>query len=534
MPSMIPPKSMLSPIRPRKDGDARAKGKPFGSVREHNPVAEPEQNSVWSYIKECIAVSPIGNLCIVSALIIGFYHGWLKRTYPGALAVFAYDIPLVIGLAFAFKSLPARQSLLSNSRTVIALKFVLFLCILYTLIPTDVPWLIRLASLRGWIFIPLMFIVGYRIMTVPSQLFLFSVLILVLCVSVSIYGAFQDPADFLNIESEDAGLMRTINGSTYSREDGVAGFRVFSSFVAPGAFAATMVFGIIIGAGYATQPMLDYRRRLLWVGGIGMSLYGVFISGSRSSMVTAALGIVVIIWMRGILFKMILLLGALTVVGPQFLEDSKSIDVGRLQTAFSVYELFGRVWIVVEPTFFSLLESPLGGGLGRSTHGVPIILSYLVSRYKPTLIDGEMGHAAADLGLVGLVVYFGMIIRAVQDSMFWAKSLKGSPSESDAIITAALWVVTVPSFVTGAPFLHVPTGAILWCYLGALNRIYDERFGGKRNDRYQNLKMRPRSLNDENPVPPLLSPAGLKSSSSSCKASESPKTSASRKFLYRK
>jgi len=489
---------------------------------------------VWSYIKECFAVSPVGNFCIVSALIIGFYHGWLKRTYPGAIAVFAYDIPLVIGLAFAVKSLPARQSLFSNSRTVIALKFVLFLCIIYTIIPTDVPWLIRLASLRGWIFIPLMFIIGYRIISTPRQMFLFSALIVMLCISVSIYGALQDPADFLNIESEDAGLMRTINGSTYQKEEGVAGFRVFSSFVAPGAFAAAMVFGIIIGAGYATQPGLDYYQRFFWISGLGMSFYGVFISGSRSSMVTAVLGIVVIIWMRGILIKMLLVLAAIAVAGSQFLADSKSIDVGRLQTAFSVYELFGRVWIVVEPTFFSLLESPLGGGLGRSTHGVPIILSYLVSRYKPTLIDGEMGHAAADLGLVGLVVYLGMIIRAVQDSIFWAKSLKGSASESDAIITAALWVVTVPSFVTGAPFLHVPTGAILWCYIGALNRIYDEQFGGKRDNVYQNPKTRPIPLIDKNLIPPLLSPVVLKPSFRSYEASENAKPRMSKRFLYRK
>jgi len=531
---MFPKKGMESLGRPKTDGDARPKGKSFDSVRDLHTVAEPEQMSVWSYIKDCFAISPVGNLCIVAALIIGFYHGSLKRTFPGAIAVFAYDIPLAIGLIFAFKSLPVRQTLFSNSRTAIALKFVIYFCIIFTLIPTDVPWIIRLASLRGWIFIPLVFIIGYRIIGTPRQMFLFSALILILCISVSVYGAFQDPADFLNIQSEDAGMMKTIIGSTYKKEEGVAGFRVFSSFVAAGAFAATMVFGIIIGMGYATQPGLGFYQRLFWIAGIGMSLYGVFISGSRSSMITAILGTVVIIWMRGILVKMLLVIAVFAIVGSQFLADSKSIDVGRLQTAFAVNELAWRVWIVIEPTFFSLLEFPLGGGLGRSTHGVPVIFYYLLPRYSPRLIDGDMGHAAIDLGLAGLVVYFAMIIRAIQDSMVWAKSLKGEASEPDAIITVALWVITVPSFVTGAPFLHVPTGAIIWCYFGGLNRIYDNRSSGKRADRYRNLKLGSTRLNTRNPIPPTRSSVVGKPSFGFCETSNSTKPIASKKFLYSK
>ncbi|MFM7816238.1 MAG: hypothetical protein ACKPGI_04630, partial [Verrucomicrobiota bacterium] len=201
---------------------------------------------------------------------------------------------------------------------------------------------------------------------------------------------------------------------------------------------------------------------------------------------------------------------------------------------FSVKELFGRAWIVLEPTFFALLEFPLGGGIGRATHGIPVILMNLISRYKPVLIDGEMGHAAADLGLFGMMVYLGMIIRAVQDSIFWAKSLKGSASESDSIINAALWVITVPSFITGAPFLHVPTGAILWLYFGALNRIYDESFGGKGGKSYRNLKLQPMPLNVEKTIPRPLNPMVSKPSFGSDEASENSKTMMLKKFLYRK
>ncbi|MFM7817100.1 MAG: hypothetical protein ACKPGI_09040, partial [Verrucomicrobiota bacterium] len=243
-------KSMPSPIRPKQNVNARPKGELVNSIGHLSQAAEPERTSVWSYIKEIIKVSPVGNLCIVSALIIGFYHGWLKRTYPGALAVFAYDIPLAIGLALAIKSISAQKYLFSKSRTFIALRFVLFICVIYTIIPTEIPWIIRLASLRGWIFIPLMFVFGYHTIGAPKQLSLFSALILVLCISVSIYGALQDPADYINLQSEDVGLMKTVYGSTYAKEGGESGFRVFSSFVSPGAFSATMAFGIIIGVGY--------------------------------------------------------------------------------------------------------------------------------------------------------------------------------------------------------------------------------------------------------------------------------------------
>jgi hypothetical protein len=38
-----------------------------------------------------------------------------------------------------------------------------------------------------------------------------------------------------------------------------------------------------------------------------------------------------------------------------------------------------------------------------------------------------------------------------------------------------MFATCLPSFITGSPFLHVPAGAIVWYFIGGLNRVYDDR-----------------------------------------------------------
>lgn len=491
---------------------------------EESPVAveQPVNPFSWAYLKDCIAPSPQGNVCIALALIIGFYHGWLKRTFPGALSVFAYDIPLLLGLFFAVKSVPPNKSLFPDSKTSLALRAVLVLCILFTLIPSDVPWLVRLASLRGWTFAPLMFLVGYHVLRSPKLLKLFSVLIILLSISVAIYGALQDPNEYINAKTDDEGFRKTLDGSTYQKKGGGAGFRVFSTFVGPGMFAAAMTFSILIGVAQVTGSRIRLLERVFWVLGVVASLYGLFISGSRSPILYVITGTAVILSLRRNLLKIVPAVASVGLVILLFSPALNMIDVDRLKTAFSIGEIAWRVWIVIYPTILALLEFPLGRGLGHATHGVPVILFHLLNRFTPGLIDGDLGHAAVDLGLVGMVIYVTMMVRAVKETMVWTKSLRGTDSETIGILTTALMVITFPGFVVGSPFLHVPTGAIIWYYFGGLNRLYDDRFGSKAVQK-QGKMLRPMQA-----VPPVL----VKPADEGSRLARSAKPGGPKRFLY--
>lgn len=519
-------------MKPPLVGGGRSGARASGGLNASQAEPEERESFGWSYFRKWFFISPLGNAFVALALIIGFYHGWLKRSYPGALGVFAYDIPLVLGLMVAWWSVPAKRPLMPGSRTAIALKSIFAICAVYMLIPSDVPWLVRLASLRGWTFSPLMFLVGYHVLRTPQQLGLMARLIVLLCISVTLYGMQQNPADILNAAIEDEGFRKTIDGSTYTRQGGGAGFRVFSTFVGSGMFATALACGIVVAIAEITEPKKSIMERLFWGGGILVSLNGILISGTRSSLITVTIGAAFVSWVRGSLMRFGPVVAALGVVAVMVSSALGTIDSSRMLSAFSPEEMWWRVYIVMGPAIDVLLENPLGQGLGHATHGVPVILSYLIALYKASPIDGDFGHAAVDFGIIGMVAYSVMMIRATQDGMRWAKALKDTNAETVGIISAALFVVSLPAFITGSPFLHVPTGAIIWYYIGGLNRIYDERIGGRdtRAGRWIPGGRLPAGSKGPpmSPVPPPVGPPMLPS----VDTKRSPKPGKSRRFLY--
>ncbi|MFZ9853549.1 MAG: O-antigen ligase family protein [Limisphaerales bacterium] len=447
-----------------------------GKAAHPDPAELPSQEGFnWAYIRNTIGLSPLGNGCVALALLIGFYHGWLKRKYPGLFSTFAYDIPLMVGLVVAWWSVPARRPLFPDSRTAIALKVVFGICVVFLLIPTDVPWIIRFASFRGWTFAPLMFLVGYHLLKTPQQLRMAAWWIIVLSVLVTIYGMRQSPADILSANVEDEGTMKTINGSTYTRAGGGAGFRVFSTFVGPGMFAAALAIGVILSVAEITEPTKKLTERLVWGMAGLLCLNGILISGTRSSVITTMIGSAAILWFRGNLVKMLPAIAGLGVVGLGVSSYLGMTDSSRMAEVFSPEHLYWRAYIVVGPAIEMLLENPIGRGLGHATHGVPVVMLHLVSRYKAAVIDGDLGHAAVDFGIVGMVAYIIMMIRAARDSALWTRSVKGTRAETVAIMSSAMFATCLPSFITGSPFLHVPVGAVVWYFIGGLNRIHDDR-----------------------------------------------------------
>lgn len=431
------------------------------------------------YFYQLIRANPVANLLLILALVIGFLHGWLKYKYPGGIMVYAYDIPLMMALALSALTVSKGLTLFPKSRTSTALQIVLALCIIYGLLPTEVPYLVRMASFRGWALVPLMYLMGYHLFRSREQLAFYGVLILLMSVVTAIYGARQDPEVLRQMAEANRTLENMMRGSFYA-DEGVTKFRVFSTFVSAAAFGSTMAYSLLIGLAWISQPGMKVGVRLLLAAIMVPTAYGIFLSASRSALVIVGVSLLIIAWYRRSLFKLAvpaaLMLGLLLVVAQ--LTGTSSLN--RLSVLADPSVVMSRIYIVVRPAINHLLESPLGGGLGRSGHGLPSALGHLVSRFDWKPVDGDVGRVAVDFGVFGLVAFTVLFVAGSRDSLLWMRRLRETDLETTAVTAGTMFIAAFISFPVGSPFLAIPVGAIIWFHLGALNRLYDDHERARR------------------------------------------------------
>jgi hypothetical protein len=426
------------------------------------------------YLYSLIADNPGAHFLLISALVIGFFHGWLKMRFPGMrVIVFAYDVPLMAALGLSLLKISKGHSLFPKSRTSSALQLVLAICILYGMLPNEIPLLVRLAAFRGWALVPLTYLMGYHLLKTRDQVYFYGTLILILSVATAVYGARQDPAELRKMAESNATLEMVMKGSFYGDEDGTK-FRVFSTFVSAGAFGATMAYSVLIGLARISTPGTSWLNRLVLAGLLVPITYGILLSASRSATIIAAISVLLIAWYRKSLVKFAIL--PAIVLGVLMMLSSKSgtSSTSRMSAAADPQVLMGRVGIVVRPAFNRLLDNPLGSGLGRSGHGLPSALGYLTARFNWRPVDGDVGRVAVEFGIFGLVAFAAMFIAGTRDSFLWMKQLRGTELDTAAVTAGAMFVTAFISFPTGSPFLAIPMGAIIWFHLGALNRLYDD------------------------------------------------------------
>lgn len=426
------------------------------------------------YLYSLIADNPGAHFLLISALVIGFFHGWLKMRFPGVrVIVFAYDVPLMAALGLSLLKITKGHSLFPKSRTSSALQLVLAVCILYGMLPNEIPLLVRLAAFRGWALVPLTYLMGYHLLKTRDQVYFYGTLILLLSVATAIYGTRQDPAELRKMAESNATLEMVMKGSFYGDEDGTK-FRVFSTFVSAGAFGATMAYSVLIGLARISSPGTSWLNRMLIAALLVPISYGILLSASRSATIIAGISALLIAWYRKALITFAILPAAALAILMVLSSKSGTSSVSRMSAAADPQVLMSRVGIVIRPAFNRLLDNPLGSGLGRSGHGLPSALGYLTARFNWRPIDGDVGRVAVDFGIFGLVAFAAMFIAGTQDSFLWMKRLRGTEFDTAAVTAGAMFVTAFISFPTGSPFLAIPMGAIIWFHLGALNRLYDD------------------------------------------------------------
>ena len=114
---------------------------------------------------------------------------------------------------------------------------------------------------------------------------------------------------------------------------------------------------------------------------------------------------------------------------------------------------------------------PFGGGLGRSGHGIPGVLTHLLQEFDWRPVDGDLGRLGVDMGIIGIVVFSWLLIAGVMDAFRNMKELRDTPLAIVGVPAGAMFMIAVGIMPTGSPFLAIPNGALLWFFLGALDRL---------------------------------------------------------------
>jgi hypothetical protein len=426
--------------------------------------------TLWSLVRGNF----FANLFFYSCLVVGFLHGWLKLKYPVWWMTFAFDVPLVMALGLTLLSVPARQPWFPSSGVSNSIKVLIACSIAWTLLPFDVPWIIKLCALRGWCFSPIMFLLGYHLFRTVRHIEIMIWAIMLCGLGTATYGNFfQSEEEIRAMMKANPELEFKLIGNFYGTATG-SEFRRFSTFVSAAVFGVTMsgCTQFAISRFFLDGCSLIERAILLTIG--GLCAYSVVLSGSRTSMLLMVLSLVLTGLIRGGRFGFLFLPGTLVAALYYGIVKGTSAASERFSTLLDFETVFGRFYIVFSPALRLLIEAPLGHGLGKSGHGVPAIFGTLVREFTPISIDGDLGKLVVDLGVIGIFIYGFMLYYGCRDTFQWIWKLRHSRLGVIGVPAGAWFIMSLIQLPTGSPYLGIPFGPITWILLGALRRMLDE------------------------------------------------------------
>lgn len=441
---------------------------------EFSMPASVEKAGLLTRLWHVFGQDRVVNFLMITAIVIGFIQGWLKYRFKSGWVTFAFDIPLTLAWLLCVASVRRGRRLFPDcnmSKVIITLTA---LGALYVLLPFGVPWLIALASFRAWCFIPLIFLIGYHTTRSVRQMEVYLWLLTIMGVIVSVYGAFQSSAEVTEMMKNDPELAFRLQNQFYADSQGHGIFRRFSTFVSSAAFGSTMAYCVTFAVSRMVHPGCSILERIILGGSSVIMAYGVILSGARSAMSGLIVGLAFALWYRrgaGLAMVTPFVIVAGLTVGVIW-QGSSAVE--RFATLFDPDVLWDRMRIVVLPAWTSLSNYPLGDGLGRSGHGVPLIFNYLNRDFEMRPIDGDLGRMAVDMGFPGILIFLALSLVGLTDSFTWMKKLKGSPLGLIGLPAGSMFILAALQLFYGSPFLGIPGGMLLWFFLGSMRRLVED------------------------------------------------------------
>ncbi len=421
---------------------------------------------------------PFINTVMAGSITVGFLHGWLKLKFPSAVTTFLFDALLIAALGLVYLQKSRRGTFIPAGPIGSALKAFYLLCMIYMVLPLGPPMLVHLAAVRGWCFATLMFVLGYRVANSIAQVKAYFIVLIILGVGTAIYGIRQTPEEVEKMQQMDANFAGRYKDPFYYTSKGRQ-LRAFSTFVSPGAFGGTMAYVIIFGIVLLSDPQAGRLERFLMLVAIIPIAFAMVKSGSRSALISVVFGFALIAWYRRNLQNFVLIPACIVLalkLGSTFMGGSTT---ERYSALLNMQEVYARNAIPTSIGWEYMSENLLGGGLGKSTYSVPAFISARANYSDWVFCDGDLGRLMIELGVPGLI-FFGMLIWAALKTTFQSlNEIRDASAETVGLASGACIIMSLGSFPSGSPFLGIPMGALVWFFLGTLQKISETHTRGR-------------------------------------------------------
>lgn len=413
------------------------------------------------------------HLLLMASVVTGAIQGWLKDRIAGPLPYALSDGAFITAVVLWFASVVVfRRPMLRaprGSNMDLLLLAVILIPALYLLAP-GTPLVVKLAGLRAWSAFPIACIMGVTMIRTPGQVRAHIGVILATCLYTGVYGIMQYIRGPEAALATQLGLARHGDTVFYSVAEATASreFRAFSTFTFPAPFAAMMVFGIVLAVGIVLAPRPTWHRLAAAVM-VPILFLAMTLSGTRAALVVLVVGLVILGWLRRLSIAQILLAPVL-LLGMHL---TTLLTSGRILVRYqSLLLQEGMLWSYVSypvrTAFRSLAEHPYGLGLGRTGVGVPFGINMRLPANFIVFSDGDIGRAAVELGILGLMV-LGFIIFGLLPRMLAAARLMVRSDASDlALGIGALVLSGGVIILIGSPLSTTPHALIWWFLFGAL------------------------------------------------------------------
>lgn len=246
-----------------------------------------------------------------------------------------------------------------------------------------------------------------------------------------------------------------------------------------------MAYCVMFAFSRMTVPGCPKWERIVLFICAALMAYGILLSGSRTALIITIIGLGVTAWYRRSFIRFAVIPGVLGFVAVIIAEIFREGVSERFASLGRLDEVWGRFSIVYKPALHHLGESFMGGGLGRSGHGVPGFLSRYNLSYDSRFIDGDLGRIIVDFGIIGLFMFLYIAISGIKDSVNWLNQLRDTSPGIIALPCSAMFALNLVMWPTGSPFLAIPGGVLTWFFMGSVRRILDEylRFQATASDR---------------------------------------------------
>jgi hypothetical protein len=396
-------------------------------------------------------------LFLVSALD-GFIKGWLGgSTYSLLLK----DYFLALALACWLSGTPWRARGSSWHDSIRVPMAVLAIWVLTQLFNPHASgrYQASLAGARAWLIWLGVFFVVRDAMSTWRMARLLAIWLVGLGALCGAYGLLQHiyGVGFLG-EASQASLDRAAMYG-WTTEAGERVGRIYGTTVHPGVFGTFMGQAILLGIG----AFIAWGRRWhRWipVGCAVVAVIALLLSGSRTSMVAAVVGLLAMILANRnirlpLLLAMVLVPGILLTGRLSEMAFQRGLDIWDRRT-----HTIERGWEPLQAGFLMALERPLGHGVDAGV-GVPDVLVGRVAT-SALAMENDYARALVELGFPGLFIYGWLLWACLRLGYRACLETRGTPAFGLALAFLGCVVMTEVALMTGAVLYLAPGAQVFW------------------------------------------------------------------------